>query len=352
MKFRKILALIGIAAAFLYLMLFPQQASCAIKDGLALCGQTIVPAMFPYFILSDLFISLGCADTLGHRLRTVMQKIFHVSGKGAAPLLLGLIGGYPMGAKAITELYSSGQITKADSEKLLFFSCNAGPAFLIGVIGGALFRSVTVGLVLYAIHVISALLCGLLISSKSKESEMQKNAVKTNEILNFPNALVHAVTSSIQTTLQVCGYILLFSLFISIEKQMFPNFSAPLLGVTELSSGCDALAKAKIFWPLKFSLISATVSFGGLCVLCQTMSVLSGTDLHIRPYLLGKITQAAISAVISYPVSYLLQHKISAGVFPENVLLWSPMSWKILPILLLILFFLQFPSSFSRRRRL
>lgn len=352
MKFRKFFTVLGIAAAFVCLMLFPQQASCAIKDGLALCVGTIVPAMFPYFILSNLFISLGCADTLGNRLRIVMAKVFRVSGKGAAPLLLGLIGGYPMGAKAIAELYGSGQITKPDAEKLLFFTCNAGPAFLIGVVGGALFRSVAAGLTLYTIHVFSALLCGLLIASKAKETKIQKNVVKPSTIISFPNALVRAVTSSIQTTLQVCGYILLFSLFISVEKQLLSHDTPLLLGITELSAGCDALAKANIAWPLKFTLISATVSFGGLCVLCQTMSVLSDTDLSIRPYFLGKITQALISAVISYPISFLLQHKVSAAVFPENVKLWSPLSWKIPPIFLLILFFLQFPSSFSRRRRL
>lgn len=351
MKFKKICTTFLLSAAFLYLILFPRQASAAIKDGLVLCGQTIVPAMFPYFILSDLFISLGSADTLGRRLENFMIKVFRVSGNGAAPLLLGLIGGYPMGAKTTAALYRAEMLTKSDAEKLLFFTCNAGPAFLVGVVGGALFRSAAAGLTLYGIHVLSALLCGLLISAK-EVAPSRRHSGKPPVSLSFPNALVRAVTESIHTTLHVCGYILLFSVFISIQKALIPGTSGFLLGITELSSGCDALAKSDLLWPIKFTLISATVSFGGLCVMMQTMSVLSETDLRIRTYLLGKITQAVLSAILSYPVSFLLRDKLPAANIPTNMQLWSPFSWKVIPLLLLLLFFLQFPYSFSRRNRL
>lgn len=352
MKIKKIIQGASFAGAFLYLMWFPQETASAIRQGFNLCIQTVIPAMFPYFILSDLFISTGSANTLAQRLHPVMQKIFGIGGNGASPLLLGLIGGYPTGARIIAELYRKNQLSEKQAHRLLSFCCNAGPAFLVGVVGGSFFCSPIIGVSLYGIHIVSAILCGIVLNFKTTSIKETTASESYSQPKSIPDAIVQAVTGSMQTCLHICGFIMLFTLVISVEQLLLPSSSGILMSLTEISSGCSILAKASLSWPEKYTLISGIVSFGGLCVLCQTMSVLSGTGLKIRPYFLGKILHSIISAAMAYPVSFLLQPYVSAGAFPEKVLLWSPLSWKIIPCFLLILFFLQFPSSFSARRRL
>lgn len=350
-KPRNILTAIGIAAGFLYLFLCPQQASAAITDGLNLCAHTIVPSMFPYFVLSGLFISLGCADKLGRRLSGVMSKLFSVSGRGAAPLLLGLVGGYPLGAKTVADLYTQNQLTKEEAEKLLFFCCNAGPAFIIGVVGGALYRSAAAGLALYLIHIVSALLCGILPFSKPAKPASVSQKSKSAQPLPFSSALVHAVDSALHTALKVCSFILLFSLLTGVEKQLLPSsiLSVVLSGLTELSTGCAALAAENVSWQLKFSLTSAFLAFGGVCVLCQTLSVISESRLPIKPYFLGKVLQALLSAVMAYPISYFLKSAVPTAGIPISLQPLSPFPWNFLPFALLLLIFLQLPPRNSSR---
>ena len=337
----------GILLGFLYLFLSPRQASAAITDALRLCFQTIIPSMFPYFVLSELFVSLGCAELLGRKLSKIMEKIFHISGTGASPLLLGLVGGYPLGAKTVADLYCSSQLTKADAERLLFFCCNAGPAFIIGVVGGALYRSAMVGISLYLIHVFSALLCGLFISAGKRETHVRQNISK--KALPFSGALVHAVDGALHTTGKVCAFILLFSIFIGIEKQVIQNslFLGILSGLTELSTGCAALAAAELSWPLKFTLTSVFLAFGGICVLCQTLAVTVKSQLPMRRYFSGKLLQSIISAAIAFPVSYFLKPVTETANLTIMMTPASPFPWNFLPILLFALIFLQLPPRNS-----
>ena len=137
-----------LAAAFAGLLRWPVETAQAVRESLTLYAQVILPALFPFFVLSALVVSSGLASALGRMLEGQMRRLFRVNGRCAAALVLGLIGGYPVGAKTVSELYRSGQCTRAEAQRLLFFCNNAGPAFLIGVVGGGIFHSRAIGLLL------------------------------------------------------------------------------------------------------------------------------------------------------------------------------------------------------------
>ena len=75
------------------LLRWPEAAAAAAKSGLLLCGDLIIPSLFPFFILSTLTVSLGFSSLLGRLLEPMMQPLFHQSGAGASALVLGLNGG-------------------------------------------------------------------------------------------------------------------------------------------------------------------------------------------------------------------------------------------------------------------
>ena len=144
------------------LLLQPDAAAQAAKNGLLLCGNLIVPALFPFFILSSLLVSTGGAARFGRLLSGVMGIWFHQPGASASALVLGFLGGYPVGAKTVCTLYEEKLCDRTQAEHLLLFCNNAGPAFILGAAGSAVFHSAAIGFLLLAIQIFSALLVGVL----------------------------------------------------------------------------------------------------------------------------------------------------------------------------------------------
>ena len=132
---RRKLTAAAVVAAFLSLCLSAGDALDAARGALVLCADTILPSLFPFFVLSILFSRLGIPRALGRRLGGVAGRLFGVSGAGIAALPIGLLGGYPMGAACIAELLARREIDEAEAERLLLFANTSGPAFLIGGVG-------------------------------------------------------------------------------------------------------------------------------------------------------------------------------------------------------------------------
>ncbi len=124
-------------------------AAEAVRWGLTLCARSVIPALFPYFVVSGLFISLGFADGVGRRLEPLIRRLFGVGGAGASAFFLGLLGGYPVGGRTVGQLYRAGRLSKDEAERLLAFCNNAGPSFILGVVGAGCFGSLRTGIYLY-----------------------------------------------------------------------------------------------------------------------------------------------------------------------------------------------------------
>ena len=163
MKFRVCAAMAATLFCLLSLLLFPDTGTQAAHDALVLCAQTVIPSLFPFFVLSSLLVQSDVPRLLSRAMAGVMYPLFGVSGAGASALILGLLGGYPVGARTVAELYGRGEIAREEAEQLLAFCNNSGPGFFLGVCGTAVFGSARAGMYLYLIHVGAALVTGVLL---------------------------------------------------------------------------------------------------------------------------------------------------------------------------------------------
>ena len=143
------LCLLGVMAV---LLVSSAAAGEAVRRALSLCARSVVPALFPFFVVSGLFTSLGFAEGMGRRLTPAAALLFRVSGAGTSAFFLGLLGGYPVGGRTVGQLYREGRISGNEAERLLSFCNNAGPSFILGVVGLGCFQSLTAGWALYLIH--------------------------------------------------------------------------------------------------------------------------------------------------------------------------------------------------------
>ena len=253
-------------SAFAFIVLtcvFSAQCTKSASDALNMCLYTLLPSLFPFFVFSRIFILSGGADLLAKKLAFVTKPLFNMSGGCIVPIILGILCGYPVGAKTAAELYGEGVITKDEAQRLCGFCNNSGPLFLIGAVGAGMLMCPSAGILLYAVHILSALSVGIIFRGKGidKKSIVHGSAPKNTAVNE--NIFVTAVEESVGTILNVFGYVIFFAVLTSFVKNPF------IVGIFEIT---NALKKISLLdFPLwqKFVFSAFFSSWGGLSVHMQ-----------------------------------------------------------------------------------
>ncbi len=312
------------------LVVFSKENLVATKNGLLLWANSVVPALLPFFIATELLAHTNIVSNIGKLLNKVMKPIFNVPGIGAYAFVMGIISGYPIGAKFVTKFRQDGLCTKAEAERLLAFTNNSGPLFIIGTVGISLFCDTTTGLLLFITHFIACVCVGIVFRFwKFNDKEVVSvctNSTKASSHVSFSNlgnVLSSSISNAINTVVGIGGFVVLFCVIISILDNsgvlnicancVYPifnflkldiSFAKPLIsGFIELTNGIKQVAQI----PSKAISINTTFSafllgFGGISVMLQVFSITSKSDISIKPYILGKLLHGIIAAFFTYIV--------------------------------------------------
>lgn len=335
-QYRDCLLGLGLLWTALALVLWPGEAMAAMKDGLKLCGNVILPSLFPFFVLSSLVVALGMSRYLGRLLEPVMAPLFRVNGSCATALALGFVGGYPVGARTAIELYQNGQCSRTEAERLLAFCNNSGPAFILGVVGAGVFGSGKAGLMLYLAHILASLAVGLIFRfyKPSHRPQTYRRGGPQFQAASFPVAFTHSITGAMSSALNICAFVLFFTVFLrllsyagvlgTLARGLAALFS-PLglselwarrlmTGLLEVSSGVSSLTDGGLTGRL--SMAAFMLGWAGVSVHCQVLAFLGDSGLSMRTYVVGKLLHGILSSLIaavlcacfplSGPVSYYL----------------------------------------------
>ena len=310
LSFLRSLVLLG----FSLLALLSGPAAEAARRGLSLCARSIVPALFPFFVLSNLLSALGLAQALAHLAAPLMRRLFRVSGTGAAAFLIGVTGGYPLGAAAVAAQYRKGELDEAEAKRLVCFCNNSGPAFIVGAAGSAAFGSARAGFLLYAAHVLAALALGFLFSRRAVTPAPREAAPAPGA--SFAEAFPEAILSAVKSTLLICGYVVLFTVAVGLLDALgvfaeaaallarlsglgLGRSRALLTGLLELGSGIGAL-RGQSPDAVSMALAAFLLGWGGLSVQLQTRAVLADTPLIHAPLGRCKLLHGLLSALIAW----------------------------------------------------
>lgn len=291
--------------AFLALVLFSSRAASGAREGLMLCARTLAPSLFPFFVLSRLLSALGMTDILSRRAGPLMQKLFRVSGAGAEAFLIGITGGYPLGAATVAGLRRSGRLHREEAQRLLAFCNNSGPAFILGA-AGAVFGSGAAGAVLYAAHVLGAVSVGLVFRGRAAGEEITQAMAAPAQ--SFAEAFPAAVSGAAGATATVCSYVCFFSAMLALagDFSFLPEFwRCAATGFFELGSGIASL-RGFPPEPPYLALAALMLGWGGLSVHGQTLGVLAGTDIKCARHLAGRALCGVFSAAYAFVLSYLI----------------------------------------------
>lgn len=312
-KFMKTVLCAAVLYMVVFLIMFPSECIDAGLWGVFLCLDTVIPALFPFFVCSSLITSLGLTGGISRIFAPFMKPIFNVSGNGALPFILGILSGYPVGAKCVCDLYSRGVCSKGECEKLLAFCNNSGPLFILGAIGAGIFSSPAIGRYLYIIHILSAFSVGIIMRFVPLR-DLSPLSLPQAAPQSISKAVVFAFSSAASGIISVCGFVIFFSTVSAAIPRI--GVSPILYGLLEITGGSEAISNLYISFDLRLCIISGVIAFSGLSVILQVFSIVGKTNLSLKPFLIGKSLQGIIAFLLT--AAFIKLFPISEPTFILN----------------------------------
>lgn len=332
---KNIIICIFISVFIILFILNINQCISAAIDGCTLWYKSILPTTFPFIVICNLLIYYDGISLYSRFLGPLICRPLGLSKNCSFPIVASILCGYPLGAKYCVDLYSMDYIEKEEYERLLNIASNVGPLFLIGSVAGTLLENISLGYILLIGNYLSVLFIGFITKKKRTNIKLSSHRYSKYETVNFGTSIKNAIQNGITTTFSIGGFIVIFSIVISLIKnnsyfyiifeQLETFLNLPIgtlcslfLGSIEMTNGCSIISTLSLPLALKLSIISFLCSFSGLAVIVQVSSFVSETKINYSKYIFFKLIQGIFSFIITYVSFKLLPTSIYTSKLISN----------------------------------
>jgi len=381
--------IIALAMAF-----YPQEVFFASVRGLKLWWEIVFPSLLPFFIMAEIMLGLGIVHFLGVLLEPVMRPVFNLPGEAAFVVAMGYTSGFPLGAALTAQLRRAGLCTRLEGERLLSFTNNPSPLFLLVAVPVGMLGTPAVGIYLLSATYLVNLTLGILlrfygrnealplsfISQACREGYLRRALTalaqgRKNDGRPFGKLLRDAVYSATSNLMVVGGFIIFFSVFLQLLEAMgimqgivqtgaflSKGYLSPSAitglskGFWELTLGCHSLSQSLEPSEVKIALLGLLLGWGGLSVHAQVASMLANTDLGFLPFFLTRIAHSLLSALLLYlgfKYQFFAPAHLTAATLPFQIscsTIWYFSLQGIFAALFLLAGFLAFAALLLRKR--
>lgn len=275
--------------------------------------NNIFPSLFPFFVLSHILINYGFVEFVAELFKPLMNKFFKLRGISAFVFIMSLVSGFPSNAKYVRELYLNGLIDEHEGAKILTFTHFSNPLFILGTVSIMFLNNKEIGILILFCHYIGNIIVGFLfrnyyvtsdnssVSLKNAVMEMHKKRISNNK--SFGSIISEALLNGINTLLLIFGVVTFFLVITTIidNNINLPRYYQSILnGIFEMTQGLKYVSLLDIPLKIKGTLSVLFISFGGLSVHLQIISILSDTKIRYYPFLVARIIHCCISCLLFY----------------------------------------------------
>ena len=309
--------LLLLVTALVLLISNPEKYIQSINSGISLFFYSVFPSLLPFLFLSRLIDGLGGFKRLDKFMSGFITKIYHCPTSVSYPFIMSMISGYPIGAKIIGEMKKDGTLSMVDARRAICLSSTSGPIFVIGSVGANMLQNSKLGFFIFLSHIIGSLLTAFLFT-RTKNNTPEKIEYSPHQDKPSSSLLSYSTSSTISSILTVAVYVAIFYMFIDMAYsvgflKVGSSFIEKLLtlfgldgrlafglssGLIEMTRGCKEIAMVANDFA---SLVCCTglISFGGVSIILQSLTFLSGTNIKASFFILFKIVQAVISSLVA-----------------------------------------------------
>lgn len=313
-KYKKYVKYAVLSACLLFLaaaiIAYPERYIKTTFGGFSLWAECVLPSLFPFMVITLLFIKTGIAEKASLPLRRA-SGLFGLPPAAAVCFLMSICSGYPAGARLVSEFSKRGAVQRQDCAKLSYLCSTSGPLFIIGAVGYKMFAKKALGILIYLSHACAVLAVGLIIAIFSKNNRKSQYT----PTIYSGNALYESFYSAIISVAVAGGFIAFFATAASVFYDFgllspLENFFSLFLsdglafglctGLFESTAGCRAIAAAG--GGLSVPLAGAVITFGGASILFQQLCYLTECGVSPLKFTAVKLIQAAVCFLLLLPV--------------------------------------------------
>lgn len=265
---------------------------------------SLLPALFPFFIVSDILINYDVIKYFPKVIRNSIKYLFNVSDNGLVIILLSMLSGFPSNARNIKNMYLDKKITKEEGEHLLYFTHFSNPMFILGTIP-LILNSNKISKYILISHYLANIILGICLRKYNRVNDSNNSNYKEDKH-NFGLVLTTSIRKSLDSVLSILGTLTVFLIISTLLINFFnlDNTSSLLIkSILELTSGLKELGSYNLLNKHLLIISSCILSFGGLSVHMQVINELVDTDISYKNYFIGRILQVVLSLGISYLIS-------------------------------------------------
>ncbi|MHB8124219.1 MAG: sporulation integral membrane protein YlbJ [Desulfitobacteriaceae bacterium] len=345
------LRLIPLVLLAMGMFLYPQEVLSSATAGLTLWWRFVLPALLPFFILSELLIGQGFVHFLGVILEPLMRPLFHLPGRASFVVVMGYTSGFPLGAVLTARLRQKGEITREEGERLLAFTNNPSPGFMFGAVASGMLGKPNLGIILACSVYLANLAVGLLfrfyrsstiskqITTKPslKRALQEMRQAQTLDGRPFGQVLGDSIRNSATTVISVGGFLVFFSVVIHLlttwhVSWFLATLLQPLLGsllplsgleniingLCEMTLGCQGTIQTFPMLSQQIGILSFLMGWGGLSVFAQVASFTAETDLRFGPFVIARLLHAFLALGLSQLFLFIAKIPASTQVFFQS----------------------------------
>lgn len=247
----------------------------------------IFPSLFPTMVMGLLLVKLGIYRII--TFQNLFKRLFRFNEIDTSIFITSLFCGTPSNATFINNYLQKGIISENEALNLLCCTHFINPLFVIGGVGIYIFNSYKIGIVILLMLYLSNLIKAFLLRNNFNPY-LESNVIK--EKVNFKDIFVSIIKESMINLLVILGIVILFNILIILIKEIF-NLNNTLKVfiniILEMTSGILSIKTLNINIILKILLAYLSLSFGGLCIWFQTISMITNKNIKYFKYFIFRL---------------------------------------------------------------
>lgn len=264
--------------------------------------NSLVPVMFPVFVISDVLISFNITNYIPKFIKKSFRWLFNVSENGLSIFFLSMLSGFPSNARITAKMVSGGVISEDEAGKILAFTHFSNPMFVISTIGVIFLGNAGYGYVILLSHYLGNVIIGLFLRNGTYTKHINYKA-NSDKSQSFSKVLTGAIKSSIDSLLLILGTLTCFLIVSSLVVNLFAlsdYTSAIVKGILEMTMGLKAVSRLIIPDIYKVVISCIFISFGGLAVHMQVISQIVDSKIEYLNFFVARIWHGVISGIVCY----------------------------------------------------
>ena len=317
--------LLAVSGMMVILLHYSAASAEGIRKGLSYSSNYLIPSLFPFMFISSMIMYSGVYEYFGKIFSLVFRHLFRLPEEAAFAVVMSLTGGFPVGAKCVSMLFSSGKINHSQAVRMMMFCVCSGPAFLITAVGTMMLHNMTAGVILYISQVISAFLIGIITARFDKTDATRKHISAEHQSIS--DSLILSSSDSAYAILEMTALVAIFSMIMSVIETIGVDRFFDCVGILpeqisglilpvilEVTGACSRICEGAFpLWAVSFA-----AGFGGLCVHLQIFGILKSVNIGKSVFLIFRLVNAVLSSLVTYAICCFYRPEVQVFAVSET----------------------------------